>query len=187
MIERCFHIALLTLFHSVKAQKSVSRFATPSILHTTPIRFYLKGTSAMTEALQGKSNSPSEQRQDPIVAEEIEGKSIPQASSKASTAKRTNACTFSQEISKIETSSDSAVTELMSAKKPKPAPKPAEAPAKPVKRGFDARNGLGMYIEHPEKNPEGLVVEYDDDFVVINDKFPKARYAPTDITQCSFV
>ena len=141
----------------------------------------------MTEALQGKSNSPSEQRQDPIVAEEIEGKSIPQASSKASTAKRTNACTFSQEISKIETSSDSAVTELMSAKKPKPAPEPAETPAKPVKRGFDARNGLGMYIEHPEKNPEGLVVEYDDDFVVINDKFPKARYAPTVIIQCSFV
>jgi aprataxin len=67
-----------------------------------------------------------------------------------------------------------AVTELMSAKKLKPATEPAEAPSKPVKRGFDARNGLGLYIEHPENNPEGLVVDYDDDFVVINDKFPKA-------------
>jgi len=64
----------------------------------------------------------------------------------------------------------------MSAKKPKPAAEPAEKPAKPAKRGFDARDGLGLYIEHPENNPEGLVVEYDDDFVVINDKFPKARY-----------
>jgi aprataxin len=64
----------------------------------------------------------------------------------------------------------------MSAKKPKPTPEPAEAPPKPVKRGFDARDGLGLYIAHPEQNPEGLVVEYDDDFVVIRDKFPKARY-----------
>jgi aprataxin len=32
-----------------------------------------------------------------------------------------------------------------------------------------------VYIAHPEANPEGLVVEYDDDFVVIADKFPKAR------------
>lgn len=64
----------------------------------------------------------------------------------------------------------------MSAKKPKPTPEPVEPSVKPVKRGFDARDGLGTYIEKPETNPEGLVVEYDDDFVVINDKFPKARY-----------
>jgi aprataxin len=66
----------------------------------------------------------------------------------------------------------------MSIKKPKTAVRPAETPAKPVKRGFDARNGLSIYIEKPETNPEGLVVEYDDDFVVINDMFPKARYTP---------
>lgn len=62
----------------------------------------------------------------------------------------------------------------MSSKKPKPAPEPVPTPKKPVKRGFDARDGLGLYIAHPEQNPEGLVVEYDSDFVVINDKFPKA-------------
>ena len=38
----------------------------------------------------------------------------------------------------------------------------------------DPRDGLSIYIEHPEKNPEGRVVEYDDDFVVINDKYPKS-------------
>ena len=64
----------------------------------------------------------------------------------------------------------------MSAKKPKAAADAVEVTKKPVKRGFDPRDGLIVYIEHPEKNPEGLVVEYDDDFVVINDKFPKARY-----------
>lgn len=65
----------------------------------------------------------------------------------------------------------------MSAKKPKPTTDPAKAPANSAKRSFDARNGLGVYIERPETNPEGLVVEYDDDFVVVNDKFPKARYS----------
>ncbi|KAJ4331413.1 aprataxin-like protein [Didymella glomerata] len=106
---------------------------------------------------QRKSKSRAEQHQDPVLAEEIDGTSEPQASGKSTTSKRANA-----------------FTELMSAKKPKPTPEPAEAPPKPVKRGFDARDGLGLYIAHPEQNPEGLVVEYDDDFVVIRDKFPKA-------------
>ncbi|KAF2999694.1 aprataxin-like protein [Curvularia kusanoi] len=111
----------------------------------------------MAEASRYKKSNAKEQRQDPIAAEEIEGTSEPQVSDKSLASKRTNA-----------------FAELMSAKKPKPDTKPLEAPAKPAKRGFDARSGLGIYIEHPEKNPEGLVVEYDDDFVVINDKFPKA-------------
>jgi aprataxin len=51
--------------------------------------------------------------------------------------------------------------------------------AKNALKGWDPRNGLGIYIEKPETNPEGLIVEYDDDFVVIKDKFPKARYART--------
>lgn len=57
-------------------------------------------------------------------------------------------------------------------KKPKPAPT-AAAPAL-KKKGYDFRDGLGLYLEHPEQNPEGLVVEYDDDFVVIQDKYAKA-------------
>lgn len=57
-------------------------------------------------------------------------------------------------------------------KKPKPLPpKPAPAPKKP---SWDPRDGLGVYLKNPEQNPEGAVVEYDDDFVVINDKYPKA-------------
>lgn len=79
-----------------------------------------------------------------------------------------------------------AVTELMThAKKPKPAPTDS-APTdtmntvkRAAKKAWDRRDGLIAYIEQPEKNPEGKVVEYDDDFVVINDKYSKARYAHT--------
>jgi aprataxin len=74
-------------------------------------------------------------------------------------------------------------------KKPKPTPKakpeltaedvePASTleKAKNALKGWDPRNGLGVYLDKPETNPEGRIVEYDDDFVVIRDKFPKARY-----------
>jgi aprataxin len=44
-----------------------------------------------------------------------------------------------------------------------------------VAKRFDRRDGLGVYIESPETNPENKVLEYDDDFVVITDKYPKAR------------
>jgi aprataxin len=72
----------------------------------------------------------------------------------------------------------------MSSKKPKPTAEDVEPTstlekAKNVVKGWDPRNGLGIYIEKPEENPEGRIVEYDDDFVVIRDKFPKARYART--------
>jgi aprataxin len=47
--------------------------------------------------------------------------------------------------------------------------------ARKVAKRFDPRDGLGVYIESPETNPENKVLEYDDDFVVITDKYPKAR------------
>jgi aprataxin len=67
-------------------------------------------------------------------------------------------------------------------KKPKPTAVPAvDAPsvlekAKNVVKAWDPRNGLDVYIESPETNPEQRVIWYDDDFVLINDKYPKARY-----------
>jgi len=78
-----------------------------------------------------------------------------------------------------------AVTELMTqSKKPKsPIVSAADGPSttqkasKTAKR-WDGRNGLGVYIESPETNPENKILEYDDDFVVITDKYPKARYVP---------
>jgi len=69
-------------------------------------------------------------------------------------------------------------------KKSKPAPTADDSPpasalsrAKNAVKGWDPRNGLGVYLDKPETNPEGRVVEWDDDFVVIRDKFPKASYA----------
>lgn len=79
----------------------------------------------------------------------------------------------------------STVAELMSSakKKPKPTAEDVEPSstlekAKNAVKGWDPRNGLGEYLEKPETNPGGRIVEYDDDFVVIRDKFPKARYVP---------
>jgi aprataxin len=70
---------------------------------------------------------------------------------------------------------------MSSCKKPKPTaddalePPSALTKTKNVLKGWDPRNGLGVYIEKPETKPEGLVVEYDDEYVVIRDKYPKAR------------
>lgn len=66
------------------------------------------------------------------------------------------------------------------AKKPKPNPPPERTMDKAkslAKMVWDPRDGLLEYIKYPERNPEGRVVEYDDEFVVIRDKYPKARYA----------
>jgi aprataxin len=72
---------------------------------------------------------------------------------------------------------------MLQSKKPKPPTIPAAdgsgATEKATKtaRRWDPRDGLGVYIESPDKNPENKVLEYDDDFVVITDKYPKARSA----------
>ena len=64
-----------------------------------------------------------------------------------------------------------AVTELMAAsKRPKPSSPPK--PTTHIKKSYDRRDDLIHYIQHPETQPG--VVEYDDDFVVIRDLFPKA-------------
>jgi aprataxin len=68
----------------------------------------------------------------------------------------------------------------MSSKKPKPTaedvqPRGPPDKAKNLVKGLDPRNGLGIYLKSPETNPDGRIIEYDDDFVLINDKYPKAR------------
>lgn len=63
---------------------------------------------------------------------------------------------------------DSTVTELM-----KPRPKPqVDAPSKQT---FSlGRDGLAAYTEDPERYPTNRVIYYNDNFVVINDLFPKS-------------
>lgn len=64
---------------------------------------------------------------------------------------------------------------MSKAKKPKPDIVAYMNSTKPTaKKGGKVRDGLSLYIEHPENNPEGRVIEYDDEFVVINDKYPKS-------------
>ncbi|KAF1941490.1 HIT-like protein [Clathrospora elynae] len=135
-------------------------------------------------AATSNGNPSREQAHDAITADEIAGLEPPNQSkptTDAASEKRPNACTFSctPHSPQHETLTHGAVTELMSqSKRPKPTAVPAaDAPstlekARKATRGLGLRSGLGTYIESPETNP--AVMEYDDDFVVINDKYPKA-------------
>ena len=72
---------------------------------------------------------------------------------------------------------DVAVTELM---KPKHARSPPASPAssprhKRLRTKPKDRSGLGAYIERPEAFPASRVVQFDADFVVIRDLYPKSR------------
>ncbi|CAM1508408.1 Fc.00g052560.m01.CDS01 [Cosmosporella sp. VM-42] len=65
-----------------------------------------------------------------------------------------------------------AFTELMSTKrKHSPGPPP---PQRSRGNPFRDRMGLGAYLEDPTAYPPSRVIYHTDDFVVINDKFPKA-------------
>ncbi|KAF2466195.1 HIT-like protein [Lindgomyces ingoldianus] len=68
-----------------------------------------------------------------------------------------------------------AFTELMASKKTKQyTSPPSKGMASKVYNIFRDRSGLGAYLESPESLPPNRVVEYDDEFVVINDLYPKA-------------
>ncbi|KAH7152414.1 HIT-like domain-containing protein [Dactylonectria estremocensis] len=66
-----------------------------------------------------------------------------------------------------------AFSELMS-RKPKT---PATPPPAKIPRGgnpFKDRMGLGVYLEDPASYPSSRVISHSDDFVLINDRYPKA-------------
>ena len=57
------------------------------------------------------------------------------------------------------------------------APKPKAQPKLQTSKGgypFKNREGLGAYLSNPETFPASIVIDYNDDFVIIHDKFPKA-------------
>ncbi|KAF2727866.1 HIT-like protein [Polyplosphaeria fusca] len=63
----------------------------------------------------------------------------------------------------------------MAPKRPKPTT-PAPSPSRKKKKTptFNPRDGLGTYITSPSSHPLSRVLEYDDEFVVINDMYPKS-------------
>jgi aprataxin len=89
-----------------------------------------------------------------------------------------NACTRPENLLPTEQNPNyHLVTELMS-KEGKSAAKPASnitarSSANTLSR-FDKRDGLGSYINHPEKSNKSQVIFYNDDFVGINDLYPKS-------------
>lgn len=69
------------------------------------------------------------------------------------------------------------VTELMSRKQPKHSDNASKTSRKSTTVGtkvFPGMYGLGAYINHPEQFGPDRVVDYNDDFVIINDLFPKS-------------
>lgn len=136
---------------------------------------------------QGHRNDDiaKEQTNNTVTAKEMTQARSPVAGNSSNTnsaQKRPNACTqppppsFKHLVRKTLT--HVVVAELMSnSKKPKPTVEVVQSTKAPknAMKTWDPRNGLSIYIDKPETNPEGLIVEYDSDFVVINDKFPKAR------------
>ncbi|KAL2075171.1 hypothetical protein VTL71DRAFT_113 [Oculimacula yallundae] len=92
-----------------------------------------------------------ETSEDAITKEEIEG-SAPSASS---------------------ASPRNAFSALMSKRKASPpTPSPSKKPFN--KNKLSPRDGLGAYIDNPEKYDESRIIFYDDKFVAINDLFPKS-------------
>ncbi|KAK1503968.1 HIT domain-containing protein [Colletotrichum tamarilloi] len=67
-----------------------------------------------------------------------------------------------------------AFAELMTRKrKPEPTPEPPKASSR-NKPPHTSRDGLGVYIENPSSFPASRVIYHNDDFVAINDLYPKA-------------
>lgn len=65
----------------------------------------------------------------------------------------------------------SIVTELLS---PPKKPSPSALRSTPLAATFAGRAGLGAYIQAPETFPVSRVITYDDQFVTINDLYPKS-------------
>lgn len=80
------------MFIALKLSSRYSKFNQPSVGRVI-LQRATKNSTMAEEGYRGKSDNASERRQDPIVAEEMEGTSKSEAVSITSTSKRTNACT----------------------------------------------------------------------------------------------
>lgn len=91
----------------------------------------------------------------------------------AETGKR-NACMSNLTCTTFVRSNALIVTELMSSKTKQP--KQTAPKGKTQKQGskFNIRDGLGVYLERPETFSSSVVIYFNDDFVAINDLYPKS-------------
>ncbi|KAF2744989.1 HIT-like protein [Sporormia fimetaria CBS 119925] len=111
----------------------------------------------MTAESSTSGNHDHANDHEPISAEDIEVDSSSETSPPKSKGEPKNA--FQELMSSSHTQ-----------QRPGIAPKKPSVP--PKKYTNDPRNNLLEYIKAPQKSPE--VIEYDDEFVVIKDRFPKA-------------
>ncbi|KAF2998409.1 aprataxin-like protein [Neopestalotiopsis sp. 37M] len=99
--------------------------------------------------------------EDAITKEEIAGEASAPPATKAGVTK--------------STTQSNAFTELMKPKPKVPAQsKPSSSKATTSGNNFKNRAGLGLYTHDPASFPASRVIYYDNDFVVINDLYPKS-------------
>ncbi|KAL8731371.1 MAG: hypothetical protein Q9166_003463 [cf. Caloplaca sp. 2 TL-2023] len=113
--------------------------------------------------------------QDSVTGEEISSTTIPPStpSKGQSNVPGRNACSFPEVFAMRPSADLMPVSELLSPKKP--SLKPSSRPhAPPTLTTFDGRAGLGAYTAAPESFPTSRVISYSDDFVTINDLYPKS-------------
>lgn len=109
--------------------------------------------------------------EDAITEEEMAG-TAPSALS-ASPAPPRNACKNASNPSLKISIDKETVSALMSKRKASP-PSPSSSKKLYNKNTLDRRDGLGAYIDHPEKYDSSRIIFYDDNFVAINDLYPKS-------------
>lgn len=115
-----------------------------------------------------------------LMAGESSG-AVQPASSSASSSKSRDAC-ISPYLSFAPTLSHllicgaklTTVSELMSTKRKAPEPPPSKSKRPNNSSSFNRKDGLGQYILNPKKYPPSTVLYYDDNFVAINDLYPKS-------------
>ncbi|KAL8641883.1 MAG: hypothetical protein Q9226_008574 [Calogaya cf. arnoldii] len=99
--------------------------------------------------------------EDAVTGEEISGTTIPPSTPGKSQSNESARNAFSELLSPSKNSS----------KQHKFPPKPRAPPALTT---FSGRAGLGAYTAAPESFPTSRVISYDDNFVTINDLYPKS-------------
>ncbi|KAL8853916.1 MAG: hypothetical protein Q9221_001223 [Calogaya cf. arnoldii] len=108
-----------------------------------------------------KAHEQADTPQDAVTGEEISGTTIPPSTPGKSESNESARNAFSELLSPSKQSS-------------KQHKSPAKPRAPPALTTFSGRAGLGAYTAAPESFPTSRVISYDDNFVTINDLYPKS-------------
>lgn len=126
-----------------------------------------------------KMSTTESEDEDAITKEEITGEAPAPPAGKAGVTRTTtqrNACKFFNTDTIRQIAHRLQVSELMRPKPKAPAQltQATSSTASAVTHSFKGRDGLGVYTHDPASFPASQIIYYNDDFVVINDLYPKS-------------